>query len=97
MLAEILNLDLEKEILKRFEDLNDEDNPYYWARYIEKPFILTYRGGFPQAFYNGTMDDRILQDYSENLAPLKGYKEHKIASLDLKYDKNVYLRTKMNF
>ena len=39
------------------------------------------------------MDDKIFQAYSENLAPLKGYKEHKIASLDLKYDKNMYLRT----
>ncbi len=89
----VCNLELEKKILKRFEDLNDEDNPYYWARYTKLPFILTYRSGFPQAFYNNSVEHNLLKSYSENLAHIKGYKEHVSIPTKIKHNKNIYLRT----
>ena len=89
----VCNLELENKILKRFEELDDEDNPYYWARYTKVPFILTYRSGFPQAFYNNSIELNLLKSYSENLAHIKGYKEQYSAASKINYDKNIYLRT----
>jgi len=88
-----VNIHLNEKIVDRFKSLNDEDNPYYWAKYSSVPFILTYRGGFPQAFYNGSVDDKSLEFFFENLSHIKGYKEHHINPLKLEYDENIYLRT----
>jgi hypothetical protein len=86
-------LDLDRKIKHRFEELDDEDSPYYWARYTHTPFILTYRKGFPQAFYNGKIDSKHLKFYFENLAHIKGHKENKVIPVKLSYNKNIYLRT----
>ena len=89
----VANLDFEKKIIKRFKNLDDEDNPYYWARYNHAPFILTYRMGFPQAFYNGFIDDKSLKFYFENLSHVKGYKEQLMLPTKSQNEENTYLRT----
>ena len=89
----VVNLSHDKEIKKRFTEIDDEDDPYYWVRYTGSPFILTYRKGFPQAFYNGDMKVKTLKFYFENMSHLKGHKEEKIDKITLKINKNDYLRT----
>lgn len=89
----VVNAEMEQKIMERFKMLNDEDNPYHWARYSHTPFIITYRSGFPQAFYNGTVDDKSLEFFFENLSHVKGYKEQNITPVKVEYDENIYLRT----
>lgn len=93
----VVNAIMSNNIIKRFKDLNDEDNPYYWAKYSHLPFIITYRSGFPQAFYNGSVDNKSLEFFFENLSHIKGYKEQHISHLNVEHDENKYLRIKMNF
>lgn len=88
-----VNMDVEKDILQKFKDLDDEDNPYNWAKFTHLPFILSYRLGFPQAFYNGSMDMKSLEYYFENLSHIKGYKEQKVVPISMKIDRFKYLRT----
>ena len=88
----VVNMDTETELCKRFKELDDEDHPYHWVHTTDMPFILTYRSGFPQAFYNGNLDDKIMKYYFENLAHVKGHKEGKIADPRVKYQSNRYLR-----
>jgi len=57
----VVNAHMSEKVINRFKSLDDEDNPYYWAKFVQLPFILTYRSGFPQAFYNGNIDDKSLQ------------------------------------
>lgn len=50
------NILFEKEISNNFKKLADNDNvshPFRWARYTECPFVMVYREGWPQGFYNG--------------------------------------------
>ena len=89
----VVNADMGKKIIQRFKTLEDEDNPYHWARFSHLPLILTYRSGFPQAFYNGSVDDKSLEFFFENLSHVKGYKEQNSAPIKLEHDENIYLRT----
>ena len=89
----VVNAHISQKIIERFKNLKNEDNPYHWARYSRLPFILTYRLGFPQAFYNGSVDDKSLEFFFENLSHIKGYKEQHIMSKKLSQDENIYLRT----
>lgn len=66
------NLDFEKKIYQNFITLGDKENinnPYYWARYREAPFMLVYRDGWPQGFYNGTMYLDELVDFCKFQVP----------------------------
>ena len=50
------NLSFENRVLKAFQTLDNPiyiNHPYYWARFIESPFIVVYRDSWPQGFYNG--------------------------------------------
>lgn len=89
----VVNLDHDRDIKKRFLDINDEDHPHHWVRYTDSPYILTYRLGFPQAFYNGEFRIETLKFYFENMSHLKGHKEEKVENIKIKIDKNMYLRT----
>ncbi len=89
----VVNAHMSDKIINRFKMLDDEDNPYHWARYTHLPFILTYRSGFPQAFYNGNVDDKSLEFFFENLSHVKGYKEKNMVPIKLEHDENIYLRT----
>ena len=59
---------------KTFQEIsNDPDHPYYWIRNKPKnddsdsssrfPFMLVYRKGFPQCFYEGTIDEKEFRDF----------------------------------
>lgn len=62
---------------KTFQEIvNDPDHPYHWIRNRPKieskevdtggfkfPFILIYRKGFPQGFYEGSMEEREFRDF----------------------------------
>ena len=93
----VVNGCMNNKVIERFKTLTDEDNPYYWAKYSHLPFILTYRSGYPQAFYNGSVDSKSLEFFFENLSHVKGYKEQNITPVILNHDENIYLRMKMNF
>jgi hypothetical protein len=65
-----------KEVMKAFvETGGDPDHPLFPFRVAGFPTIMTYRGGWPQAYYNGprTYDD--LLDYCMELAWKTGYYE----------------------
>ena len=90
-----VNLDYEKKIKNRFDNLHDEDHQHHWMRTTENAFILTYRKGFPQSFYNGIIDNDVMRYYFENISHLKGHKEAKVNPIVKEIDKynNIYLRT----
>jgi hypothetical protein len=62
---------------KTFQEIvNDPDHPYHWIRNRPKfeskdmdtgsfkfPFILIYRKGFPQGFYEGAVEEREFRDF----------------------------------
>jgi hypothetical protein len=61
---------------KAFHDVsNDSDHPYHWIKNkpsfnFEKdepgnkyPFILLYRKGFPQSFYEGNLEEKEFRDF----------------------------------
>lgn len=89
----VVNALMNEKVLNRFKSLDDEDDPYHWAKFVQLPFILTYRSGHPQAFYNGNVDDKSLEFFFENLSHVKGYKEKNSVPLKLDHDENLYLRT----
>jgi hypothetical protein len=91
----VVNLDYEKKIKKRFGNLHDEDHQHHWMRTSEKAFVLTYRKGFPQSFYNGIIDADVMRYYFENVSHLKGHREAKVNPIVKNIDKhdNIYLRT----
>jgi hypothetical protein len=71
------NLFTEKRVAEAFVELNGLPNhPLYWAKMQQTPFILSYRGGWPQAFYNGVRTVEALGDYSLSLACRADYTEH---------------------
>lgn len=53
---------------------SEPNNPFYWAAQ-NFPFILVYRSGWPQAFYNGDLDPELLRKYSMELAGQPTYYE----------------------
>lgn len=53
---------------------NEPNNPHLWAAQTF-PFILTYRSGWPQAFYNGDIAGDVIRNYSMELAGQSNYYE----------------------
>lgn len=62
------NLQAESEVAKAFVEAGANSGPYHWARLKGYPFIMAYREGYPQAFYNGDLDVGPLADWSLTLA-----------------------------
>jgi hypothetical protein len=60
---------------KAFQHItNDRDHPYHWIRNKPKleddskfPFILLYRKGFPQSFYEGNIEEKSFMDFCMNI------------------------------
>ena len=78
------NLDFEKGIFNNFKKLREKeylDHPFHWARYIETPFMMVYRGGWPQGFYNDSMNLQKLIEYCNDYVSYYGYKVPKEHSL----------------
>lgn len=70
------NLASEKRVAEFFTRLSsDANNPYHWAGLQQIPFILTFRDGYPQAFYNGDRSVVNFVDYMLTLACRAGYVE----------------------
>jgi hypothetical protein len=69
-----VNLKTEKKIARAFTNLTG-DEPYFWAKLKQIPFILVYRQGFPVAFYNGARETQTLVDYALDLACSPNYHE----------------------
>lgn len=82
------NIFFEKKILKAFQDLNEIKNihhPFYWARYIETPFLMIYKENWPQGFYNGNMrlDDLMSYVRDELSNPLSQVDQRHILRKDI--------------
>ena len=78
------NLDFEKGIFNKFKKLREKeylDHPFHWARYVEIPFMMVYRGGWPQGFYNDSMNLQKLIEYCNDYVSYYGYKVPKEHSL----------------
>lgn len=82
------NIYFEKKVLKAFQDLNEITNihhPFYWARYIEIPFLMIYKEHWPQGFYNGNMrlDDLMSYVRDELSNPLSQVDQRHILRKDI--------------
>lgn len=51
------------------------DHPFHWVGLATPPFIVVYRWGWPQAFYNGEYSSDLLKRYATLLAGQPGYQE----------------------
>lgn len=71
----------EKKVAEAFTRLNmDSNHPLHWAGLKQFPFILTYRKGWPQGFYNGERSVETFIDYGLTLACSDTYQEHQQTS-----------------
>lgn len=52
------------------------DHPFSWMGIASPPFIVTYRNGWPQAFYNSNLNVDSIKNYASQLACQPGYKEY---------------------
>jgi hypothetical protein len=82
------NVFFEKKIMKAFQDLNEIKHihhPFYWARYIETPFLMIYKEHWPQGFYNGNMrlDDLMSYVRDELSNPLSQVDQRHILRKDI--------------
>ena len=60
------NLTFEKEIFKNFRELGKVENlnnPFVWAKFLEPVYMLVYRDHFAQGFYNGSNNQKELVDF----------------------------------
>ena len=72
------NLAHETQIANAFRKLRESgSNPLRWASLRTVPFILTYRDGWPVAFYNGERAVQAILDWSLTLACNADYFEPK--------------------
>ena len=58
-----VNLSFEKKILENFKKLASIENinhPFYWARFMEIPFMMVYKNHWPVGFYNGAKNQNSL-------------------------------------
>lgn len=60
------NITFEKKIFTNFKNLTkieNIDHPFYWARYIQIPFMLVYRNYWPVGFYLGDLNQQALVNF----------------------------------
>lgn len=70
------NLIVEREVARAFTDVKGlGSHALHWASIRGYPFILTYRGGWPTAFYNGDVDVQQIVDWAMTLACEANYYE----------------------
>ena len=70
----------QREIMKAFfQTENDLDHPLgnFSIHLDDLPQILVYRGGWPQAYYNGELSELAITNWIATLACKVGYKEQK--------------------
>ena len=60
----VCNISIETKIASALTNLKGNlDNPLNWAGLQQIPFILIYRGGFPQGVYNGTRSVSAISNF----------------------------------
>jgi hypothetical protein len=80
----------EKRVAEAFTRLNmSEDHPHRWASLSQFPFILVYRQGWPQAFYNGERSVSAIADWALTLACKAGYTEKVQKAGSMQVESNV--------
>lgn len=85
-----VNVNLESKIIANFALLRSNPNhPFYWARLLQAPFILIYRGGYPVSIYNGERSVQPIIDFSLTLACDVNYHEYTPTSLSIIADNNL--------
>lgn len=60
------NLTFQKNIFNAFKELGkieNIDHPFAWSKFVEIPFMLTFRNHWPQGFYNGPIGQQSLVNY----------------------------------
>lgn len=74
----ICDVTIQDRVASVFTDIKAApNNPFNWCGQ-PFPFILVYRSGWPQAFYNGDLDPELLRRYSMELAGQPTYQEHNL-------------------
>lgn len=82
-----VNLIYENKIAESFMRIRQDTNhPFHEMGIQQLPFILVYRGGWPQAFYQGQRTVADFIDYSLTLACTPGYTERKQVSASMQAD-----------
>jgi hypothetical protein len=86
----VINKDIGEAFIKVKQDCN---HPFNWVSVNQYPFILTYRGGWPQAFYNGNRTTNDILNYSLQLACKSCYteKEQKFKGIEVDVNKEITL------
>lgn len=85
------NLKVHQNLAKAFMSLDGQDSIMRAFRLKQVPFILVYREGRPQAYYNGDRDTQALVDYSLTLACNFGYVEMIQLPASSTVDKNIQM------
>ena len=65
----------QQSVARNFMSLESSDTPLRLFGLRQVPFILAYRAGMPQAYYNGDRSVQALSDWSMTLACNKNYTE----------------------
>lgn len=89
-----VNLEFEEKVLENFKKLGTKDcmdHPYCWARFTETPFIMVYRDGWPQGFYNGSVNPKNMSDFCTDVVSVIGSKVSK------EHDERSYLTDQVFF
>jgi len=83
------NLNSEVKISQAFIQVKQNQNhPFYWTGIQQAPFILIYRDGWPQGFYNGTRSISAISDFILSQACSPNFHEMTQDGLGVEIDKN---------
>jgi hypothetical protein len=92
------NLMSEKRVAAAFNNISgDSNHPLNWAGLRQLPFILVYRQGWPQAFYNGERVVGSIIDYSLTLACVPKYTEKVQKFGSMEAENNLFMTGRNHF
>uniref|UniRef100_A0A6C0AEX3 Thioredoxin domain-containing protein n=1 Tax=viral metagenome TaxID=1070528 RepID=A0A6C0AEX3_9ZZZZ len=85
-----VQLNSEKKIAEAFMKVVSNANlPLNWAGMRQLPFILVYRGGYPQGFYNGERSVDSILNFALTLACNPSFVEHGQLFAGIQVDNNI--------
>lgn len=92
------NLITERRVAEAFNSLaGDSNHPLSWAALRQLPFIVVYRKGWPQAFYNGERVVASIIDYSLTLACNSDYTEKVQKFGSMEAENNLFMTGRNHF
>lgn len=92
------NLITARRVAEAFNSLSgDTNHPLSWAALRQLPFIIVYRKGWPQAFYNGERVVGALIDYSLTLACNADYTEKVQRFASMEVQNNLFMTGRNHF